>query len=462
MVTTPANRLEQKIFRAHGHSQNTALPLFVFSSKGTMTKPTFRLLALLRSVWLLVSVNASSRPWHSMNGFVKLVETPCDSFPIRSFVPSSLVNTHERVDPARGARSIARSRSKKFGWRRGRSSTSVNAASDRICQALARSRGGGAVTPWHQRVGGDHLDNVVRIVGTATQLAISCGRMVLPPTIRLIGAVVSFYRSLPQDAILAQIGLVYCFAGGYYPTLFSSLQAARHCGLDIVISAIQDLSDEAVKVIEATADIPRGDFNRQDLFLYQTNIVIKTVDPVKINQAAGALYTSWLGISAVLEKEYARVISLSLTMSYYLELGASWILERPVKLVVPKEYHKWVPVVIGWTCKGVAMRIAWRIQRVLTASTSAIFGGVLFARATLRMLHRRGFKLFGWIDETGRYSHLDEIIGFTVAGIGFYTQMQTQFANNFSFEVPFPLSLVTWPFDWAEKWIQWSITRNPR
>jgi hypothetical protein len=272
--------------------------------------------------------------------------------------------------------------------------------------------------------------------------------------------VVNFYRALPQDAILAQVGLVYCFAGGYYPTLFSSLQAARHCGLEIMVAAIQDLTDEAIKVIDATADIPVDEWSRRDLFLHQTNIVLKTVDPVKINQAAGALYTSWLGISAVLEKEYARVISLSLTMSYYLERAAHWILEPPVKLLVPKDYHIWVPVVIGWGCKAAAMNIAWRIQRILTASTSAMFGGVLFARAILRMLHKRRITLFGLIDETGQETPLDEIIGFTVAGVGFYTQMQYQFENNFSFEVPFPLSLVAWPFDWAEKWIQWIITRE--
>lgn len=333
-----------------------------------------------------------------------------------------------------------------------------------ISRALAASRGGAAS---RGSVGGDlfprkdPLDTLVQVVGTITQALISFGKTVLPPTAKLVGTVVNFYRALPQDAILAQVGLVYCFAGGYYPTLFSSVQAARHCGLEIVVAAIEDLTEEAIKVIDATAEIPMKDWSSRDIFLYQTNIVLKTVDPLKINQAAGALYTTWLGVSSVLQKEYARVISLSLTMSYYLERAAHWVLEPPVKLVVPKDYHKWVPVVIGWACKATAMNIAWRIQRVLTASTSAMFGGVLFARAVLRMLHKRGVKLFGLIEETGQETPLDEIIGFTVAGIGFYTQVEAQFKNNFSFEVPFPVSLVAWPFDWLEKSIQWAITREP-
>jgi hypothetical protein len=335
------------------------------------------------------------------------------------------------------------------------------------------------------------INGVVRVVGTVTQGVISCGKAVLPPTVAVVRSIFHFYRALPQDAILAQIGLVYCFAGGYYPTLFSSVQAARHCGWDVMVAAIQDLTDEACKVIDATSDTKWDDLNRKDLFLQQTNIVLKTVDPTKVNQAAGALYTTWLGVSAVLQQEYARVISLSLTLSYYLERVAHWILEPPVKLVTPPDYHKWVPVVIGWGCKAASMNIAWRIQRVLTASTSAMTGGLMFARALLRMVsnrrrqqgqqergqggggqarkrgrRRQNVTLYGGpVDDRTTleqnvvsFSPLDEIIGFTVAAIGFWTQMEVQYKNNFSFQVPFPFTLITWPFDFLERWIQWVIT----
>lgn len=305
------------------------------------------------------------------------------------------------------------------------------------------------------------FNGMVGVAGKVTRTAISVGRTVVPPTFAVLRSIVQFYQALPLDAIVAQIGLIYCFAGGYYPTLFSSLQAARHCGWEIMVDAIQDLTDEAIKIIDATEDLQWEKYmNRKDLFLHQANIVLKTVDPMKINQAAAALYTTWLGVSAVLEREYARTISLSLTLAYYFEGVAHWILEPPLKCVVHKDYHKWVPVVVGWGCKAVAMNIAWRIQRVLTASTSAMTGGVMFARAILRILHRRGVTFFGWIGETGEESPLDEIIGFTVGAIGFWTQIEAQYKNNFSFKVPFPLSLITWPFDMLEKWIQWVITKE--
>lgn len=305
--------------------------------------------------------------------------------------------------------------------------------------------------------GGQDIDGFVKVVGSITRVLISCGRAILPPAVALTKGVVRFYRALPVDAVVAQVGLVYCFAGGYYPTLFSSLQAAQQCGWNVMVESIADLTEEAIKVIDAAAELSPEAFERKELFLRQTKIVLKTVDPMKINHAAAALYTTWLGVSSVLQKEYARVISLSLSLASYFERVTHFILEPPVKMCVSQDYHKWVPVMIGWGCKAAAMNIAWRIQRVLTASTSAMAGGLMFSRAILRMVSKRGVRLFGLIREDD--SPLEDIIGFMVAGIGFYTQIETQFKNGFTFDVPFPISLVTWPFDIAERWIQWEITQ---
>jgi hypothetical protein len=318
--------------------------------------------------------------------------------------------------------------------------------------------------------GGQDIDGLVHVLGTITQTLISCGRAVLPPSVAFIKGIVKFYRALPVDAVVAQVGLVYCFAGGYYPTLFSSLQAAQLCGWNVMVEAIDDLSKEAIKVIDSTMELAEEEVNldRKKKFIRQTNIVLKTVDPMKINQAATALYSTWLGVSVVIEKEYARVICLSMTMAGYFQRIAYFIFEPPARMCISEDYHRWVPVVIGWICKASAMNIAWRIQRVLTASTSAMAGGLMFSGALLRMLSKRGVRLFGLIvqqdeDEeespTSVESPLEDIIGFMVAGLGFYTQIEYQYRNGFTFEVPFPINLITWPFDVAEKWIQWQITK---
>merc|ERR1712217_947757 len=43
--------------------------------------------------------------------------------------------------------------------------------------------------------------------------------------------------------------------------------------------------------------------------------------------------------------------------------------------IVPEEYKKWVPVLLQWICKAVAISAAWWIQRVISAFHSAIRGG---------------------------------------------------------------------------------------
>lgn len=62
--------------------------------------------------------------------------------------------------------------------------------------------------------GGQDSDAFVKAVGTVTSVLIQCGKLILPPTVAITKAFVGIYRALPKDAILAQVGLVYCFAGG--------------------------------------------------------------------------------------------------------------------------------------------------------------------------------------------------------------------------------------------------------
>ena len=337
----------------------------------------------------------------------------------------------------------------------------------------------------------------VKIIGTITQLLISAGKTVLPALVAVTRSILSVYRALPMEAIAAQIGLVYCFLGGYYPTLFSSLQAAKYCGWHIMVKAIAELTEEATLVIDELEDAGVWDNpdrhhhqqNPRDVFLKQTHIVLTTVDPVKINTAAGALYTTWLGISTILRREYARVINLSLTLAEGIEGMARIVVMPALKLVIPTDYHRWVPVLLGWSAKAAAMRVAWRIERVLTAATSAIAGGAIVARSLTKLVERHrlrkqnrkrnhpkkgrsgvvaknittttnGINIL--LDDEPDLSVREQVVGFAIGGLGFYTQMETQYKQRFSFVVPFPMNLVTWPFDLAERWIQWYITEQPQ
>jgi len=49
------------------------------------------------------------------------------------------------------------------------------------------------------------------------------------------------YMKTPTDLLEATMGLVFCFAGGLYPTLFAAVEAARMTGWETTSAAIADL-----------------------------------------------------------------------------------------------------------------------------------------------------------------------------------------------------------------------------
>lgn len=314
--------------------------------------------------------------------------------------------------------------------------------------------------------GGDQFDAARRVdnpldqtVSIALKVITTGCRTILPPLVATTRAVTAFYAALPVDAILAQAGLVYCFAGGYFPTLFSATQAAQHCGWEVMVDAVNVLAEEAVAAIQACNFQPSRGYKpttAREIFTEKTKTVLATIDPMKINQAVAALYTTWMGVSTVLEKEYAKTIALSITIGDYIRPLTDFVLAPPAYRCIPQQYHKWFPIVLGWACKAAAMSFAWRIQRVLTAYTSSIAGGLMFSRSIFRMLRKQGVRWFGLIPEDCDRSYLDEIVGYTVAAFGLHSQI----GNGFNFDIPFPLSLVTWPFELAERWIQWQITKR--
>ena len=350
------------------------------------------------------------------------------------------------------------------------------------------------------------LFQTTRIILTTTVALVG------PPLVTTLTTMIQFYRQCLawDDAIVAQIGLLYAFCGGYYPTLFAAVQAAQHTssGIPTLVTACHTLYDEATSAIRACeqqqhhltdASIPSPPWKSdtgsrrtpqvvRDWFLAMTRTVLATIDPVRINDAVAAIGTTWMSIAVVLEREFARTIALSVALAEAIRPVASVLLNLPLRYcLLSPDYDQWRPVLIGWLCKALAMSVAWRIQRVLTAYTSAICGGLVCSRALGRILqqqfrHRRrggGNRRGGRArslssvsptlqpqrnigteaaaaDPTTNTNHVIEFFGYVIAVCGLYSQI----GHGFSFQVPFPLNLVTWPLDWAERWIQWQITKK--
>lgn len=74
------------------------------------------------------------------------------------------------------------------------------------------------------------------------------------------------------------------------------------------------------------------------------------------------------------------------------------------------------------------------------------------ADAAFQAAKYRKITIFGLIPEDADKSIVDEILAYSFAAAGFYTQ----FYNGFS--IPAPWNLILWPLEVAEWYIRWSIT----
>jgi hypothetical protein len=183
----------------------------------------------------------------------------------------------------------------------------------------------------------------------------------------------------------AAVGLVFCFFGGTYQCLFAAVEAARLSGWDATYHSMQDLASEAAVILDEIAKDDEKDedgdgqkdvdqLDAKALLMRKTNIVLTKCNPNKINAALGGLWLAWIGVIATLKVQFARTITLALSIGEILQKPCDLLLMPSLLLIVPKGYHRWLPVLIGWACKAVAIAVAWYIQAVISAVTSGIRG----------------------------------------------------------------------------------------
>ena len=125
-----------------------------------------------------------------------------------------------------------------------------------------------------------------------------------------------------------------------------------------------------------------------------------------------------------------------------------------LKKLTPDDYDKWVPIILSWITKSIAMSIAWYIQAVISGVTSSLKGGLMMARAAFQFCTYRKITLFGFIPEDESKSVVDEVLSYVFAALGFYVQFRS------GFSLPAPLNLLLWPLEVGEYYIRWTITKK--
>jgi hypothetical protein len=279
---------------------------------------------------------------------------------------------------------------------------------------------------------------------------------VYPPVQKGIEYGIAIYNKLPVDILFGLLGLMLCFFGGTFAITIAAAEAFYYSGFETFKSNLlflyyefmviwkksreDDLLDEDG---DGTADVKQ--ITAKELFTRKLGLYFATCrDPAKIMGLTGDLIRCLMGVVAVLKSEFAKVIALGTMIGENLRKPVSYIVVPTVSSALPEKYHQWIAPTVNYGCKLVAIWIAWFIQRIISSVQSAIRGGLMFSRRTLKYLNDKGYITFN--DEE---SYLDEIIGWAVAAVGIYFQLV-----NF-FGIPFPLNIILSPISLVEETLIW-------
>jgi hypothetical protein len=291
-----------------------------------------------------------------------------------------------------------------------------------------------------------YLKPIAKPIGfIATMIIDYCG----PLYIKLFQLGYRLYHELPTDLLSALIGLGLSFCGGAYCASISAIQAVRMSGWDRTQSALEEVYTDVCVMYKAYVE--EDSTNADDLLTRKLAVVAVAVkDPEQLSAALGGLYTSWLAVQAVLRIEFAKTITLGVSIAamatpYLQKVGLPVLVH-----VMPPAYHHWIPMLIANTARSIGVAVAWKMQEVVSAMHLALLGGLLFSRSILRWARRQGYALPAAEDTV-----LDEVAGYAVAALGFYYQYAWGFA------LPFPLSLLFFPLGWIEWYIRWAVTSTP-
>jgi len=301
----------------------------------------------------------------------------------------------------------------------------------------------------------------LRMTAPLVGVGVHVATVLWPYVWQMVQACRNVYSVMPVDLISALVGLVWCFCGGLYPTVFAAVEAARLTGWAATSRAVTDLADEAAIIAaeskkddaedkdgDGVADVKQMD--GKQLLLRKTKLVLTHSDPEKINNALSGLYMSWISVIAALKVKFARTITLAMSVADVIKKPCSMYLTPALLVVVPAEFQRWIPVAVGWFCTSVGITVAWYIQRVMSAVVSSVRGGLQCSRALMRFAAQHGISGGGAVKADHTETALDEVLGWTLAALGFY------FQYSLGFQVPFPFNVLLWPFAFLERRLMWA------
>jgi hypothetical protein len=178
-------------------------------------------------------------------------------------------------------------------------------------------------------------------------------------------------------------------------------------------------------------------------------LFFRTIDPNHFGEIIGGLQSGLFAVVATLKFQFAKAITLGSVIQQMLKKPVDMFITPLITNQLPDEYKKWGPVGMGWAVKAAAIYVAFFIQRIISAYYSAVRGGLMASRNLLQYCEKMNFVHIN-ADE----SIVDEVLGYTLAGLGLYWQVSS------GFQLYFPLNILMIPATIAEWALMWLVNSD--
>ena len=184
----------------------------------------------------------------------------------------------------------------------------------------------------------------------------------------------------------------------------------------------------------------------KDLLARKARLILSSTDPNLLDKGFKGVYSSWAAVIAVLKIRFAQTVALGASIGNNIGRCATKPVTKILVHLMAEDMHKWIPSIIFYTCKVIAIAIAYKIQQIISAFYSAIRGGLMVSRNVMYWLSNK--KIVSIDPDT---TNIDEYIGWALAALGFYFQ----FTQGFS--APWFMQLLLWPLGLLEGTLMWAV-----
>jgi len=263
----------------------------------------------------------------------------------------------------------------------------------------------------------------------------------------------AIYDQMPPYSCVMIYGLIVAFCGAHFAAIVAVVEAFKQTGAFKKIGAclvdlyqsFEKLKDENEKdnTVDDDGDgiMDVDEMSNGELFLHKCSLVMRTVDPQKVNKALSGLYTGFMAAVMVVQFEFAKTVTLGASLGDFMERSVDILLDPLLKMILPKEYMPWVDLLETYICRSLGVFIAWTIQFYNSLLHCAVAGSLIFSRALITYLDNRDGKQDIDMEET----YLDEIIGWCLAAFSIFVQYLFGFRLLFPFNVLLsPLLALEW------------------